>query len=179
MGSLVLPSDRLSLKEQLDSLPTAELKRELAGLLALTASNLLRLAVIVSILEDRGEDMTALKGGFLDILRKIACGQLLPDLVILFSGDPAKIQKAASMPLEDQREVASGRKAIPDRQRHRRNDGPPERPTLPNVFRSMGENGSPRDVGETAAEMILACKSPTDAARHLLSVLTRAGVKPL
>lgn len=185
MDSLVLrsaPAARLTMIEELSALPTAELRGELAKALGLTAANLLRLAVIVSILEDRGEDMAAFKGGFLDILRKIARGDLLPDIVVLFSAEPEKIKRAGALPIEGQREIVEGRRIVPDRKRTR-SYGPevgrlpdPAGSTLPNVFHKMGSQGNPRDVGETAAEMVLACQSPKDAAQHLLAALRKAGV---
>jgi len=187
MDSLALPSvasNRASLREELEALPTDTLKKQLSNTLGLTARHLMRLAVIVAVLEDRGEDLSALKNGFLSVLRKIATGELLPDLVVLFAADPHKIQTAAKLPVEEQREILSGRRSIPDRKRSStRSSGSVGRipePTAgcnaPNPLRNIAAAGNPRDVAETAAELVLACKNPSEAAAFLIAALERAGV---
>lgn len=193
MGLLALPSERrLTLKEELESLTTERLKYELSSLLGLTAQNLLRLAMVVAVLEDRGEDLSAIKGGFLDLLRKIACGELLPDLVIFFASQPEKLRKASGLPTEQQQEIVNGRKSIPDRARKPASPREPteaelealiaqQKQALPawwnkESVREMGAVGSPKDVGETAAEMVMACQSPKEAAAHLMAALRATGL---
>lgn len=169
VDSLALPSVLAQLRSDLENESTDALKKLLSDLLGLTADNLLRLAVVVNILEERGEDMSALKGGFLDILRKIASGQLLPDLVVLFAGEPAKIVRASKMPIPEQRKILNGKTTIPDKKPNQ------HRPNIyePRPIANIIEHGTPREIGERAAGMVVACKRPSDAVIFLLAELRK------
>lgn len=94
--------------ERLGGLTTDELRGELAGQLRLTASHLVRLAAIVRLLEDRGEDLSDLRIGLLQYLRRIAHGQVVPEVVVRFAEYPSLIQRISGMPLPDQIRLASG-----------------------------------------------------------------------
>lgn len=184
MDSLALPSEWVDLHRQLEPLSSQQLRTELAWRLGLTASNLLRLAVIVHILEARGDDLSAFNGGLMDILRRIALGELLPELVVMFSGEPDKIKRAGKLPLAAQQEIVAGRKpmpAKPDRYQYRpkprgRVAAPAPSTARPNPFHQMATTGLPRDVGETAAEMVLASTDPQTAVEFLMMKLQRNGL---
>lgn len=88
--------------------PTKELKAELAKLLGFSAENLTRLAVVVTELESRGENLKSIRMGLLPILRKIASGDLLPDIVVLYAGQPALITGISKLPMNAQKRIASG-----------------------------------------------------------------------
>jgi len=92
----------------LESMTTDELRAELSRSLAKTAAELLRLAKIVRTLEERGEDLEDLKIGLLNYLRLIAYDQLAPEVVVRFGGSPLTLRMVASLPLPDQRSLASG-----------------------------------------------------------------------
>jgi len=92
----------------LESLPTEALKRELSESLRLTAAHLRRLATIVRILESRGEDLSDLKVGFVHYLRRIAYGQILPEVVVRFGDRPALIRRISQLPLPDQQRLSDG-----------------------------------------------------------------------
>lgn len=100
-----IPMDEFSRLEALDN---QSLKAELANALSMTAANLLRLATIVRILEDRGEDLTELRIGMLGYLRRIACGQILPEVVVRFGEFPSLVQRVGNLPLGEQKQLASG-----------------------------------------------------------------------
>jgi hypothetical protein len=87
---------------------TAGLKDRLAGLLARTADDLREMAAIVAELEARGEDLSALRLGIVDHLRRIAAGHLLPEIVVHCSGFPALLRTASHLPVADQRKLISG-----------------------------------------------------------------------
>jgi hypothetical protein len=74
--------------DDLSVLSTVELRQELIKSLGITADNLVRLAWIVRLLEEKGEDLSDLKLGLLTHLRKIAYGQVLPELVVRFASSP-------------------------------------------------------------------------------------------
>lgn len=92
----------------LKELPTEKLREQLGRTLKLTAEHLLRLALIVRILEERGEDLSDLRLGLLSHLRRIAYGQVLPEVVVRFAGSPALVQRISNLPLPDQERLAQG-----------------------------------------------------------------------
>jgi hypothetical protein len=105
MSVEIIPASRLS---QLASLSTDELRSRLAQALALTAESLLEMACIIRTLEDRGEDLHELKLGILPLLRKIAHGQVLPELVAKYSSNAVLLRYATTLPIPDQQRIASG-----------------------------------------------------------------------
>ncbi|MGA2032311.1 MAG: hypothetical protein ABSG68_08660 [Thermoguttaceae bacterium] len=86
----------------LSTAPTEELRSRLSGLLARTADDLREMAGIVAELERRGEDLSGLRLGIVDHLRRIAAGQLLPEIVVRYAGYPQLLRVATSLPLPDQ-----------------------------------------------------------------------------
>lgn len=74
----------------LSSETTDRLRERLAQILARTAEDLIEMARIVRELESRGEDLSGLRLGMIDYLRRIAAGQLLPGLVVRLSGQPRR-----------------------------------------------------------------------------------------
>ena len=93
---------------ELAGLSTDQLKVELARVLRITAESLVRLALVVKTLEDRGEDLSDIRVGLLPYLRLIAAGQLLPEVVVRFAGAPALIRVIGALPVQDQRRLAAG-----------------------------------------------------------------------
>lgn len=110
--SSLVPTKPSSPAEQLAAefvgMPTEELRRELAQQMKLTAGHILRLAMIVRALEERGEDLSDLKAGMLDYLRLVAHGQLLPEIVARYADMPMLISRMSAMPLPDQQRIADG-----------------------------------------------------------------------
>lgn len=92
----------------LSSLSTDSLKRELAIALDLTAQTLLKMAAIVKLLEERGEDLSELRLSMLSTLRLIAHGQVASEAVVRFARNPMLLGKIAKLPLPDQKRLASG-----------------------------------------------------------------------
>src|SRR5690606_35817556 len=91
----------------LTSETTDSLKSRLTSLLAQTADDLRQMAAIVAELERRGEDMQELRIGIVDHLRRIAAGQLLPEIVVKFSGFPMMLRIAARLPIPDQQRLVA------------------------------------------------------------------------
>lgn len=94
--------------QSLELLSNEQLKEELAKQLELSAGHLLRLALIVQVLENRGEDLSELRIGLIHHLRRIASGQVLPEVVVRFSGSPALLNIVSRLPLTEQQDLASG-----------------------------------------------------------------------
>lgn len=95
-------------RRELSSLSTEQLKNQLVESLAVTAAQLVRSAAIVLLLEERGEDVEALKIGMLQYLRKIALAQLLPAVVVRFASKQAILDKITNLPLTEQKRLAEG-----------------------------------------------------------------------
>jgi hypothetical protein len=109
MNEVVLSNfDDGGIERSISAMTTEELREELARGLRLTADSLLRLAIIVKTLEERGEDLSGLRIGLLHHLRRIACGQVLPEIVVRYAGMPSLISVIGSLPLPDQRKLADG-----------------------------------------------------------------------
>lgn len=93
---------------ELAAMDSETLRRELAEGLRLTARHLLRLALIVRTLEERGEDLSDLRIGLLGHLRRIAHGQILPEIVVRYAESPALLRRIETLPMPDQRRLAKG-----------------------------------------------------------------------
>lgn len=99
-------SSALKLKAELSARPTDELVRELIGLLGYAAEKLQRMAFIVQELESRGHSTAAIRDQFLmRQLRRIAAGDLLPEVVQHFLGNPTVIDALARLPVAEQRRL--------------------------------------------------------------------------
>jgi hypothetical protein len=104
---------RDQLEEQLDHLSrlsTDDLRRELVRSLKMTADSLVKLALIVRSLEQRGEDLSSLKIGMMPYLRQIAYGQILPEVVVRYAEQPMLVRAISSLPFPDQEHLSTGGK---------------------------------------------------------------------
>lgn len=73
--------------------------------LSISVRSLVTIAAALRILEDRGADIGEMKLTMLGYLRKIAHGQLLPELVVRFQGHPRLLSRVAALPMPDQEKV--------------------------------------------------------------------------
>ena len=89
--------------EEIKTATSEDLRRLLADSLRLTAERLVFLGAIVQELERRGEDLANLKLGMMRWLRGIASGQLLPEIVVRYSGKQRLLERIAALPVEQQR----------------------------------------------------------------------------
>lgn len=89
----------------LTSIPTEDLRRELADAIGVTARTLQRLAAIWHELESRGEDLSALRGGLFAYLPAIADGRLDPAVVVRCAGQAMLIKALMALPVERQRDL--------------------------------------------------------------------------
>ena len=95
---------------ELLALDSRQLRQELVRSLSLSVEHLVRAAIIVRILEERGETVEdEANQSLVSWLRRIAYGQLAPEAVIRFAGKPGMVNSISSLPLPDQRLVASGK----------------------------------------------------------------------
>lgn len=94
--------------KQFGALTNEQLKTELASALSSTAQSMIKMAAIVRLLEERGEDLSALRLGMITNLRKIAYGQLVPEAVVRFADFPALLHRIGALPLPEQQRLAAG-----------------------------------------------------------------------
>jgi hypothetical protein len=92
----------------LSAIGTEELKQQLAADMEITAATMIRLAVVIRELEDRGEDLSELRIGLLPYLRLIASGQLSAAAVVRFSARPVALNAIGQLPIRDQDRLAAG-----------------------------------------------------------------------
>jgi len=82
---------------------TAELRKELADALDLTAGYLNYLGAVWGELTRRGEDLSELRKGMGFYLSKIAAGQLLAETVVKYAGEPGILRRMGACSLDKQR----------------------------------------------------------------------------
>ena len=92
----------------LATVPTDDLRKQLAHGLTLTAVTLTRLGAVWAELERRGEDLSDLKTGIARTLPLIAAGRLASEAVVAFAGRPMILRALDGVPLEQQRRLADG-----------------------------------------------------------------------
>jgi hypothetical protein len=95
-------------EERIARMTVAELRQALAEAMAYTAASLLRTALVVRALEEKGEDMSEFRVPLLTYLRRIADGRLLPSVVARFAEHPTLISRASRLTLLEQERLASG-----------------------------------------------------------------------
>ncbi len=92
----------------LKAMSTDDLKGALLECLRITARALRDAAFIVHELEERGEDLDALKMSWMKWLRLIAHGQVSADAVARFAGKVTLLDAVGGLPLPDQDRLAGG-----------------------------------------------------------------------
>lgn len=86
----------------LGTMTTEQLHDELVRSLSVTVGQVVRMAEIVRLLEERGEDLSDLRIGLIGYLRRIAYGQVLPEIIVRYHGLGTLLSRAAAMPIPDQ-----------------------------------------------------------------------------
>lgn len=104
-----LPKQLATELERIGSLEdTTELRTLLVRSLGVTVEQVILMAAIVRRLEELGDDLTDLEISVFPLIRKVAYGQIVPELLVRLQGKPSLLRRAASMPLPDQRGIANG-----------------------------------------------------------------------
>jgi hypothetical protein len=107
-NALAIPSHNASPPADLIDLDDDSLEAELVRSLSMTVSSLIRTAWVIRLMEERGKDLSHLKIGMLDYLRRIAYGQVAPELVVRYAESPSLMRTLAALPFPDQQRLASG-----------------------------------------------------------------------
>lgn len=105
LTEIVDVADPAATPPDLLGMPVQQLLDELAKQAKKTADDFLRLAWIVRLLEEQGHDLSAMRNTLLPHLRRIAYGQLLPELLVRFGGNIYLLRRVSLLPLPDQRRL--------------------------------------------------------------------------
>jgi hypothetical protein len=90
---------------------TADLRKEFADGLRLNAERLQRMAAVLVELEKRGERIDG-PASLLTMLRRIAAGELLAEVVTRFAGAPKTASRLGKCPVAQQRRLLNDEKAL-------------------------------------------------------------------
>src|SRR6185312_17454722 len=78
-----------------------------------TVETMRKIAAAIRRLEELGEDVSHLRSkigaGMLAVYRKVACNQVMPEVVIGFAGIQKLMTKIAALPLPDQKRMVDGK----------------------------------------------------------------------
>jgi hypothetical protein len=102
-----MPAWLEDLRPEYETMGVGELKDELARHLAGTVENIRHMAFIVRRLEELGVDLSDIRSPWLDDLRRVAYGQLLPGVVVAGTTNRRLLQAARALPLPDQQRIAN------------------------------------------------------------------------
>lgn len=94
------------IRQEYSALGDQRLRSEFEGLVVGTVENIRRMAVLVRLLEERHVDMDDIKGPWLDDIRRVAYGQLVPELIVLGMKSRSVLRQAKSLPVPDQMKIA-------------------------------------------------------------------------
>jgi hypothetical protein len=93
------------LLDELSRMDTESLRTELGRLVGLNAANFQRMAFVIRLLHERGEDLEELRLGVKTYLLKIAYGQMLPEVMEQFAVFPGLLQRVSNLSIPDQQRV--------------------------------------------------------------------------
>lgn len=171
-----LPLNLEAVRLEVGKLSTEQLYEQFSGGLRLAEGHLLRLGVILLELEDRGETASGDKT-FLEMLRSIGRGELLPQLVVRFAAQPVTLACLRKKPVEEQRRFLAmtthaAHEAVRKRPRSRGHASVGAMPggNLP-TFANMTRNATAQDAADMCLEIVMANENPADVALRLLPKL--------
>ena len=94
------------IRSEYGSLSQPKLLSEFKALMVGTVDNIRRQAVLIRLLEENGADLSDIKSPWLDDLRRVAYGQLVPELITLGTRNRSILRQAKSLPVPDQMKIA-------------------------------------------------------------------------
>jgi hypothetical protein len=102
-AELIAPNDT---DARLDAMTDEELMREFVRCISVTVEGIRSAAAVVLRWESRGYDISGLQGGRLpQWVRLVAHNKLLPEIILMFSGQPSLINRFAGYPKSDQQKI--------------------------------------------------------------------------
>lgn len=100
-----LKTELLRIEQEND---TKRLTDEMFQCLTLSVQTLIRLGAIIRRLESLGIDVVAFEIPNMNLFRRVAHGQMIPELMLEMGGSPRLLKKVACLPITDQRRIANG-----------------------------------------------------------------------
>jgi len=94
--------------ESFEQMSSDRLKEMLVEKFEATIERIVEIASIVRVLENRGEDLDELKIGMIDWFRRVAYGQVLPEVLINYGDNQKLLKKISNLPIPDQKRISSG-----------------------------------------------------------------------
>lgn len=165
--------------ESLRSVDTAKLKKELESAVRATAAIILRMAAIVRLLEERGEDISTFRFGIIPHLRRIAYGQVLPEVIVHFQGQPMLMDRVAGLPLADQNRILSGepiRIVQVDGGNMEHRTVPAENLTRDEILQVFGKSGIRNDAEQLAVVRARKERAPKRTQSNIIVDFKRGGI---
>jgi hypothetical protein len=156
---------------ELRTLSTEDLRQQLIDRLGLTAESLLRTACLVAVLEERGEDLSGLKIGLLNHLRKMAAGKLLPEIVVQFAGNGKLINRISELAIADQRRILAG--ADPKEVLRLEAPAPRHSPAPHNEKPNLHQKEEDAELFAQRPEAVIPAGSPRDVAEYLFRLVVK------
>lgn len=162
----------LKARSEVEKMPTPKLREEFARGLQVTAERLTWLAVALHELEvARGEKVEGVPEALLTLLRRIAGGELLPEVVVRFAGTPKTMARVGKLPVDEQEAVVSGEKPPPEpppRKPAKLHESGQTREAIEDKnYLAMAERATVKDLAEMIAELIARHPQPKDVWRLL------------
>lgn len=93
--------------DSLSSFDTGRLREMLIEAVSATVEQVIRVAAIVRLLEERGESVADMMRGYFPYIRRVAYGQMVPEAVVMFQGQLNVMRRVSLLPLPDQSRIAS------------------------------------------------------------------------
>ncbi len=162
-------------QQKAHKLTTEKLQEEYSLGLRIVRDKLLWTACVLGELDKRGLTVEGDRF-FMKLLRSIATGKLLVDVVVRFAGRPVTMAAVAGMEPEQQQEIMEMtdeqveervRAAKPPRTQKQR-----QASAMPSLIEAAG-NADPKDIAEMCASLVCASKDPEQSARLSIAELNR------
>lgn len=161
------------LRSGLRHLTADQLRADFEKGLRIAREQLVRLAAILAELEGRGEAVDG-NAHLLKMLRRIASGQLLPEVVVTFADSPATMERVSRLDVDGQRAALADPEGEKKAVRERRKDKPAvSRQPAVGSLAGMVAEALPADVAEMCLEAIRASSDPQAVAERMIPELQR------
>ncbi len=139
---------------EIKGLPTDQLHKEFVDGLRVTVERLTRLAVILKELEGRGEVVKGVSESLLKLLRRIADGEVMAEVVVRFADRPQTMARVARLPMEQQAEILEDESKLADLPKPRHSQGRSRRNIEDENPLLAAAVATPKDLACMIAEMI-------------------------
>lgn len=160
------------LRARMARLTADQLKADFEKGLRIVREQLVRLAAILAELEARGETVEG-NPHILKMLRRIASGELLPEVVVAFADAPAVLERVGRLDVDGQRAAIIDPEATKQTIRERKHKPVVSRQYVVGSLAAMVSAALPADVAEMCLDAVKACSDPQAVAERMIPELQR------